>query len=290
MPVLSAWKTLRDRCVADCLRIVARGRAFGVRDPAVEKVAVAASRMASTVLGRTADHDGGGVGAGRRCRAAPCGGPAYLARIDIEDAMSSLSHGGPTADRRRDRGQGQVGVCRHACRVAAESRWGCQPTNASPLGLQQASGNPRRRTAVSGRLNRVLDPATLVQPSATASSTLASQRPPGDRRRSPYDWVLVLCRDADPAATLDITLLERVDHGECASGMGEHSPPLGFVIGTPVFIVGGRYDGVHGDVVDRAPDLRPGSVWVDLRWLGTHLVPTCRLTHCDDEPRCTHRG
>jgi len=57
-------------------------------------------------------------------------------------------------------------------------------------------------------------------------------------------------------------------------------PGNGFPDGTPVVVTGGRFDGDHGTVVHRVPDLRPGSVWVDLNLFGTHLVPSYRLS-CD---------
>lgn len=51
-----------------------------------------------------------------------------------------------------------------------------------------------------------------------------------------------------------------------------------FPDGTEVTVTGGRYAGDHGVVVNRAPDLRPGTIWVDLAAAGTHLVPAHRLT------------
>lgn len=59
-----------------------------------------------------------------------------------------------------------------------------------------------------------------------------------------------------------------------------------FPDGTDVTVVGGPYAGDHGVIVNRAPDLRPGTVWVELAASGTHLVPTYRLaqrnnTHSD---------
>lgn len=50
-----------------------------------------------------------------------------------------------------------------------------------------------------------------------------------------------------------------------------------FPDGTEVTVTGGPYAGDHGVVVNRAPDLRPGTVWVELAASGTHLVPTYRL-------------
>ena len=54
--------------------------------------------------------------------------------------------------------------------------------------------------------------------------------------------------------------------------------------GTHVQVTGGQYHGQHGEVVPRAPDLRPGSAWVALSRSGTHLVPAYRLTPCDCLP------
>ena len=51
-----------------------------------------------------------------------------------------------------------------------------------------------------------------------------------------------------------------------------------FPDGTEVTVIGGRYAGDHGVVVNRVPDLRPGTVWVALAASGTHLVPAHRLT------------
>lgn len=63
-----------------------------------------------------------------------------------------------------------------------------------------------------------------------------------------------------------------------------------FPDGTHVFVAGGRFDGHHGDVVNRAPDLRPGSAWVTLHHTGTHLVPTSRLIACPHQRDCEHSG
>ena len=60
----------------------------------------------------------------------------------------------------------------------------------------------------------------------------------------------------------------------CASGLPD---------GTHVFVTGGRYQGQHGEVVMRAPDLRPGSAWVAMSRCGTHLVPAYRLVPCGDD-------
>jgi hypothetical protein len=54
-----------------------------------------------------------------------------------------------------------------------------------------------------------------------------------------------------------------------------------FPDGTEVTVIGGRYAGDHGLVVNRAPDLRPGTVWVALAASGTHLVPANRLVQRD---------
>lgn len=51
-------------------------------------------------------------------------------------------------------------------------------------------------------------------------------------------------------------------------------------------VTGGRYHGRHGEIVARAPDLRPGSAWVAMAASGTHLVPAYRLTFCDGD--CRH--
>ncbi|MFC4852097.1 hypothetical protein [Actinophytocola glycyrrhizae] len=53
--------------------------------------------------------------------------------------------------------------------------------------------------------------------------------------------------------------------------------------GLHVLVTGGRYHGEHGEVVARAPDLRPGSAWVALSGSGTHLVPAYRLASCDSD-------
>ncbi|GAA5150118.1 hypothetical protein GCM10023321_14970 [Pseudonocardia eucalypti] len=53
--------------------------------------------------------------------------------------------------------------------------------------------------------------------------------------------------------------------------------PGGFPTGARVTVVSGPHNGQHGLVVDRAPDLRPGSVWVRLSQSGTRLVPGHRL-------------
>ncbi|MFI5611603.1 hypothetical protein [Amycolatopsis sp. NPDC051903] len=43
-------------------------------------------------------------------------------------------------------------------------------------------------------------------------------------------------------------------------------------------VVSGQYAGDRGTVLDKKPDLRPGSVWVALDAAGTHLIPGVRLT------------
>ncbi len=53
--------------------------------------------------------------------------------------------------------------------------------------------------------------------------------------------------------------------------------PGGFPDGLRVRVTGGQYAGDHGEVINRDPDLRPGSVWVTLHAAGTHLVPGYRL-------------
>lgn len=53
--------------------------------------------------------------------------------------------------------------------------------------------------------------------------------------------------------------------------------PGGFPTGLRVMVTSGQYHGDHGVVVDRSPDLRPGSVWVRLTQAGTRLVPGRRL-------------
>jgi hypothetical protein len=58
--------------------------------------------------------------------------------------------------------------------------------------------------------------------------------------------------------------------------------------GLHVCVTGGRYHGQHGEVVARAPDLRPGSAWVAMSTSGTHLVPAYRLTPCEDD--CVFAG
>ncbi|WP_328457905.1 hypothetical protein [Amycolatopsis sp. NBC_00438] len=68
--------------------------------------------------------------------------------------------------------------------------------------------------------------------------------------------------------------------------VSEISPAVrgGFPTGRRVRVTGGPYRDDRGSVVDRAPDLRPGSVWVDLVTAGVHLVPGYRLTPLEDGP------
>ena len=78
----------------------------------------------------------------------------------------------------------------------------------------------------------------------------------------------------------------------CASGMLDAAPrgqvkvflhdlqpaiPGGFPDGLRVVVTSGQYAGDRGEVVNRDPDLRPGSVWVALAAAGTCLVPGYRL-------------
>lgn len=53
--------------------------------------------------------------------------------------------------------------------------------------------------------------------------------------------------------------------------------PGGFPTGARVAVLGGRHANNAGVVVDRAPDLRPGTVWVLLTHGGLHLIPGYRL-------------
>lgn len=88
-----------------------------------------------------------------------------------------------------------------------------------------------------------------------------------------------------------LRLSQQAGEGDTALKEAEHQPVVfsGFPDGTRVVVTGGRYDGDHGTVVNRAPDLRPGSVWVELVSAGTHLVPADRLAHRNhsDEPTIT---
>lgn len=63
--------------------------------------------------------------------------------------------------------------------------------------------------------------------------------------------------------------MENLDHR-----LSDHS---WFPDGTEVTVIGGRYAGDHGLVVNRAPGLRPGTVWVALAASGTgHSWLSCR--------------
>ncbi|MPZ85880.1 MAG: hypothetical protein GEV28_38085 [Actinophytocola sp.] len=53
--------------------------------------------------------------------------------------------------------------------------------------------------------------------------------------------------------------------------------PGGFADGLRVVVTSGQYAGDSGEVINREPDLRPGSVWVNLVTAGIHLVPDYRL-------------
>lgn len=60
--------------------------------------------------------------------------------------------------------------------------------------------------------------------------------------------------------------------------------PGGFPRDVHVVVTGGQYDGDDGVVIDRLPDLRPGSVWVRLTRAGVHLVPGYRLAVTARQP------
>ncbi|MBE1493908.1 hypothetical protein H4696_001008 [Amycolatopsis lexingtonensis] len=51
----------------------------------------------------------------------------------------------------------------------------------------------------------------------------------------------------------------------------------GFPAGLPVRAHSGQFSGRTGVVVDRTPDLRPGSVWVEFTPGHARLVPGYRL-------------
>ncbi|WP_370962530.1 hypothetical protein [Amycolatopsis sp. cg9] len=75
------------------------------------------------------------------------------------------------------------------------------------------------------------------------------------------------------------SLQHRRDPGPARAG--------GFPEGLRVGVRGGRFDGRRGVVVDRAPDLRPGSVWVEFTGEPPRLVPGYRLDVtelADDRP------
>lgn len=48
--------------------------------------------------------------------------------------------------------------------------------------------------------------------------------------------------------------------------------------GSRVLVTGGRFEGCLGTVVNRRPDLRPGTAWVRLDGLDDRLVPAFRLS------------
>lgn len=51
----------------------------------------------------------------------------------------------------------------------------------------------------------------------------------------------------------------------------------GFPAGLHVRVRSGQFDGRTGVIVDRTPDLRPGSVWVEFTPGDARLVPGYRL-------------
>lgn len=53
--------------------------------------------------------------------------------------------------------------------------------------------------------------------------------------------------------------------------------PGGFPTGARVTVISGPHHGKHGLVVDKVPDLRPGSVWIQLDHSHTRLIPGHRL-------------
>ncbi|WP_439381083.1 hypothetical protein [Amycolatopsis lexingtonensis] len=57
----------------------------------------------------------------------------------------------------------------------------------------------------------------------------------------------------------------------------------GFPDGLRVRAYGGRFTGRTGTVVGRAPDLRPGSVWVEFTAGDARLVPGYRLDHAETD-------
>jgi len=65
---------------------------------------------------------------------------------------------------------------------------------------------------------------------------------------------------------------------EPRGALGETRFPTGAVIE----VTSGQHSGDHGVVVDKAPDLRPGTVWVDLETAGLRLVPGHRLARRDN--------
>ncbi|MBB1159550.1 MULTISPECIES: hypothetical protein [Amycolatopsis] len=65
--------------------------------------------------------------------------------------------------------------------------------------------------------------------------------------------------------------------------------PGGFPAGLRVRAHGGQFEGMTGIVVDRTPDLRPGSVWVEFTPGQARLVPGYRL-EADQTPDCPMLG
>ncbi|MGW4394173.1 hypothetical protein ACWEHA_02720 [Amycolatopsis nivea] len=61
--------------------------------------------------------------------------------------------------------------------------------------------------------------------------------------------------------------------------------PGGCPAGLRVRAHGGQFEGRTGIVVDRSPDLRPGSVWVEFAPGEARLVPGYRLA-VDETPDC----
>lgn len=53
--------------------------------------------------------------------------------------------------------------------------------------------------------------------------------------------------------------------------------PGGFPTGARVEVISGPHGGKSGQVVNRTPDLRPGSVWVQLEQSAARLIPGHRL-------------
>ena len=56
----------------------------------------------------------------------------------------------------------------------------------------------------------------------------------------------------------------------------------GFPAGLRVRVHSGQFHGRTGTVVDRTPDLRPGSVWVEVPQGNARLVPGYRLDTADN--------
>ncbi|MFI5589448.1 hypothetical protein ACIA5G_30650 [Amycolatopsis sp. NPDC051758] len=57
----------------------------------------------------------------------------------------------------------------------------------------------------------------------------------------------------------------------------------GFPAGLHVRAHGGQFTGRTGVVVDRTPDLRPGSIWVEFSPGHPHLVPGYRLDVAEEQ-------